>query len=71
MKSSYWIIAALLLAGCVTAVSTPPVAKQKKTHAYCKTHAREFVGEADEEGRFRGCILILGRHEVVVEEELP
>lgn len=55
----------LLLSACTTA-PPPTTNTMHERHVYCRTHAREFTGEADEEGRYKGCILMQGRHDVEV-----
>ncbi len=61
------LAASLILAACAAGPSTKGAA-DNKYQAYCKTHARAVVGEADEEGRYVNCLHVKGRHEVMVEE---
>jgi len=58
------MVSVMILSACT--VTPPPSGKVAKQRAYCRTHAREFVGEADEQGKYRGCILLQGRHDVDV-----
>jgi len=59
--------AVLVLSACASTPS-PKTAAEQKHRVYCVTHSREVVGEADEEGRYVNCLLLKGRHEIVVDE---
>jgi len=62
---------ALLLTLTACATTTTTQNPYDKYHVYCRTHAKELVGEVDEEGRYRGCILYMGRHDIEVTDNLP
>lgn len=68
MRAALLTLGTLVFLVACTAGPSPKSASAEKYRAYCMTHARAVVGEADEEARYVNCLHVKGRHEIMVEE---